>query len=56
MVCLGHFLRSIRGIFRPITLVGSGINMPIDRGVLVPLASVTTLLVTANNVYKHIFI
>ena len=56
MVCLGRFLGSIRGIFRPVTLVDSGINIPIDKGVLVPLASITALLVTANNVYKHIFI
>jgi hypothetical protein len=55
-VCLGRFLGSIRGIFRPITLVGSGIDVPIGRGVLVPLASVATLLVIANNVYKRMFI
>ena len=47
---------SIRGIFRPITLVGSGVDMPISRGVLVPLASVTTSLVIASNAYKHMFI
>jgi hypothetical protein len=51
-----HFLGSIRGIFRPITLVGSGIDMPIGRGVLVPLVSVTASLVTINNIYKYIFI
>ena len=56
MVYLGRFLGSIRGIFRPITPVGSSIDVPIGRGVLVPLASITALLVTANNVYKHIFI
>ena len=56
MVCLDHFLGSIRGIFRPITLVGSSINVSVGRGVLVPLASITTSLVTANNVYKRIFI
>jgi hypothetical protein len=56
VVCLGRFLGSIRGIFRPITLVGSGVDMPMGRGVLVPLASVTTSLVMANNVYKRIFI
>jgi hypothetical protein len=55
-VCLGRFLGSIRGIFRPIILVGSGIDIPIGRGVLVPLASITVLLVIANNVYKRIFI
>jgi hypothetical protein len=55
-VCLDYFLGSIRGTFRPITLVGSGINVPIGRGVLVPLASITILLVIANNVYKRIFI
>ena len=53
---LGRFLGSIRGIFRPITLVGNGIDMPMGRGVLVPLASIIASLVMANNVYKHIFI
>jgi hypothetical protein len=56
VIYLGRFLGSIKGIFRPITLVGSGIDMPISRGVLVPLASITILLVIANNVYKYIFI
>jgi hypothetical protein len=56
VVCLGRFLRSIRGIFRPVTLVGNSVNVPISRGVLVPLASIAALLVTANNVYKRIFI
>ena len=56
MVCLGRFLGSIRGTFRPITLVGSNIDVPISRGVLVPLASIAALLVIANNVYKYIFI
>jgi len=56
VVYLGRFLESIRGTFRPITLVGSGIDMPIGRGVLAPLASITTLLVIVNNVYKHMFI
>jgi hypothetical protein len=55
-VCLGRFLESIKGIFRPITLVGSGIDIPVGRGVLVPSASVAASLVIANNVYKHIFI
>ena len=55
-MCLGRFLGSIKGIFRLVILIGSGVDMPIGRGVLVPLASVTALLVTANNVYKHIFI
>ena len=53
---LGRFLGSIKGIFKPITLVGSGIDVPIGRGVLVSLASVATSLVIANNIYKHIFI
>ena len=53
---LDYFLGSIRGIFRPVILVGSGIDVPIDKGVLVPLASVAALLVIANNVYKCIFI
>jgi hypothetical protein len=56
VVCLGRFLGSIRGIFRPVTLVGSGINVPVGRGVLVSLASVAASLVMANNVYKRIFI
>jgi hypothetical protein len=55
-VCLGRFLGFIRGTFRPITLVGSGIDVPVDKGVLVPLANITTLLIIANNVYKYIFI
>ena len=56
MVCLGRFLESIRGTFRPVILVGSGIDMPIGRGVLVPPASIAASLVTANNIYKYIFI
>jgi hypothetical protein len=55
-VYLGRFLGSIKGIFKPVTLISSGVDMPIGRGVLVPLTNITTLLVTANNVYKHIFI
>ena len=56
MVYLGRFLGSIRGTFRPITPMSSGVDMPIGRGVLATLASITTLLVIANNVYKRIFI
>jgi hypothetical protein len=56
VVYLGRFLGSIRGIFRPITLVDNGIDVPIGRGVLVPLANITILLVITNNVYKCIFI
>jgi hypothetical protein len=55
-VCLDCFLGSIRGIFRPITLVGSGVDVPINRGVLVPLANIAASLVIANNIYKYIFI
>jgi hypothetical protein len=55
-VYLGRFLGSIRGTFRPVTLIGSSVDMSIGRGVLVPLASVVASLVMANNVYKHIFI
>jgi hypothetical protein len=55
-VYLGRFLISVRGIFRPITLVDSGIDVSTNRGVLVSLASITTSLVTASNVYKHMFI
>jgi hypothetical protein len=47
-VYLGHFLGSIRGTFRPMTLVGSSIDMPISRGVLVPLVNIAVLLVIAN--------
>ena len=53
MVYLGCFLGSIRGTFRPIIPVGSGVNIPIGRGVLVPPANIATLLVIANNVYKY---
>jgi hypothetical protein len=56
VVCLGYFLGSIRGIFRPIISVGSSIDVSIGRGVLVPLVSITALLVIANNIYKHMFI
>jgi hypothetical protein len=55
-VYLDRFLGSIRGIFRPITLVGSGVDILIGRGVLVPLASVAASLVIANNIYKYMFI
>ena len=55
-MCLGRFLGSIRGTFRPVMPVGSGIDVPIGRGVLVPLASVTALLIITNNIYKHMFI
>jgi hypothetical protein len=55
-VYLGRFLGSIRGIFRPIILVGSGVDIPVNRGVLVPLVNITALLVIINNVYKRIFI
>jgi hypothetical protein len=47
---------SIRGIFRLVMPVGSGVDMSIGRGVLVPLASVTTSLVTASNTCKYMFI
>ena len=55
-MCLGRFLGSIRGTFRPIIPVGSGVNIPIGRGVLVPPANIIALLVIANNIYKRIFI
>ena len=55
-MCLGRFLRSIKGIFRPVTPVGSGVDIPVDKGVLVPLASVVASLITANNIYKRMFI
>jgi hypothetical protein len=56
VVYLGRFLGFIKGIFRPITLVGSSIDVLISRGVLVPLASITILLIIVNNVCKYIFI
>jgi hypothetical protein len=56
VVYLDRFLMSIRGTFKPVMPVGSGRDMPVGRGVLVPPASVTTSLVTASNTYKHIFI
>jgi hypothetical protein len=55
-VCLGRFLISVKGTFRPITLVGNSVDVPANRGVLVPLASVTASLVIASNVCKHMFI
>ena len=55
-MCLGRFLGSIRGIFRPVTPVGSSIDVPVGRGVLVPPANIAASLITANNVYKRIFI
>jgi hypothetical protein len=56
VVCLDRFLMSVGGTFRPVMPVGSGINVPVGRGVLVPLASVAASLVTASNTYKHTFI
>jgi hypothetical protein len=47
---------SIRGIFKPIILVGSNINMFISRRVLIPLANITALLVITSNTYKYTFI
>jgi hypothetical protein len=56
VVYLDRFLMSIRGTFRPVMPVGSSVDMPIGRGVLVPPASVTISLITASNAYKHMFI
>jgi hypothetical protein len=56
VVYLGRFLRSIKGTFRPVTPMDSGIDMLISRGVLVPLTNIAASLITANNVYKRIFI
>jgi hypothetical protein len=56
VVCLDRFLMSVEGTFRPVMPVGSSVDMPMGRGVLVPLASVAALLVTASNTYKRIFI
>ena len=47
---------SVRGIFRPVMLVGSSIDVLMGRGVLVPPANITTSLVTASNAYKRTFI
>jgi hypothetical protein len=47
---------SIKDTFRPIILIGSGINVPINRRVLVPLINIIILLVIINNTYKHMFI
>jgi hypothetical protein len=55
-VCLGRPLISVKGKFRPVTLIGSGVDAPVGRGVLAPLAVVAVSLVTVNNIYKHIFI
>ena len=55
-MCLDRFLMSIRGTFRLVMLVGSGVDVLIGRGVLVPPASIATSLVTASNTYKRTFI
>jgi hypothetical protein len=55
-VYLDRFLMSIEGTFRPVMPVGSGIDVPIGRGVLVPPASVAASLVTASNTCKYTFI
>jgi hypothetical protein len=47
---------SVEGIFRPVMPVGSGVGVPMGRGVLVPPASVAASLVTASNTYKYMFI
>ena len=47
---------SVKGIFRPVMPVSSGIDVLISRGVLVPLINIAASLITANNVYKHMFI
>jgi hypothetical protein len=56
VVYLGRFLGSIKGTFKPVTLVGSGVDVPVGKGVLAPLASVAASLVTANNICKRMFI
>ena len=55
-MCLDRFLMSVGGIFRPVILVGSGVDVPVGRGVLVSPASVAASLVTASNAYKRTFI
>jgi hypothetical protein len=47
---------SVGGTFRPVMPVGSGIDVPVGRGVLVPPASVAASLVTASNACKRMFI
>jgi len=56
VVYLGRFLRSIKGIFKPVTPVDNSVNIFIDKGVLVLLINIAASLITANNVYKYIFI
>jgi hypothetical protein len=56
VIYLGRSLLSIRGTFRPVTPMGSGVNMPVSKKVLVPPAKVATLLITASSVYKRAFI
>ena len=56
MVYLGRFLRSIKGIFKPVTPVDNNINILINKGVLVLLINIAALLITVNNIYKRIFI
>ena len=52
-MCLGRPLISVKGKFRP----GSGVDAPIGRGVLAPLAiAVAVSLVIVNSVYKCVFI
>jgi hypothetical protein len=47
---------SVKSIFRPVILISNSVNVFINRRVLVPPASVTTSLITVNNIYKRIFI
>jgi len=47
---------SVKSTFRPVILINNSVNMLINRGVLVPSASIITSLVIINNVYKHTFI
>ena len=53
---LDRFLMSVKGTFRPVILVGSSIDVLIDREVLVSPASIVTSLVTVSNAYKRTFI
>jgi hypothetical protein len=55
-VCLGRPLISVKGKFRPVTLIGSSVDAPVGRGVLAPPAVVAVSLVMVNNVYKRVFI
>ena len=47
---------SVKSTFRPVILINNSVNMLINRGVLVPPVNIAASLITANNIYKRIFI